>query len=1696
MLPRRFASFLIGDVLGSFCSCGGLDATTLGSSISSGTVLLKDITLDAAAINAQFVGRLPVYLKEGKIDAITIKLPESDTIPYVLNVVGLSMAIVVRDTNNYHSSPFKSSTEEEHKINFLLQHVLMKLDVTFRDTLIKVEHTIDGVEPPSKMRMVALALTIPYMHYNTAASVYYDCEGDEDIDQSNLAKEITISSAENTESRDIPQCCEEQDIEFCVVDLKLAYSQIVVALYNTEKPSTEICATLSNFSALYKRTKSKRSFKFQSCLRIAKNIYEDGALLSTIPCLRVTSSETSLMDSPFSIKIKLRLSETGPSATIKCDFPDIQVFWDATSSHAASLLQPILFLWEGICTASHGTSMSQSFLSMRGDFHSRILEYISLAKPVNQVRHNTDITVKARTITASIHFFEHSELIVEACGLFMKRSTLGKYTFNFETLRAFIKENAAAPQRVLEITMPQTNTSQEPPIQLIVQEESPEQTLPPNQHSVPETPTVPLNSDSINIGSTLLQSLKAPKDSPFSTQPTLVIDSETYSATPWPSPLMSKNERSFFMGAAQEASMYLLQIDVPNLSLDLTPKIYEQLLSFIQSYCQDYSKQTKPNVNAFSITFKCATGYINLKHPESDHMHLWEEVRFVELTHIHIFNFHGRMVDYFVNSVQSLTVLCHAPKVSPIAVLYKTKFNDSEDAQATPSVLSSGKYLREGAQVHDHASHSQAISIHVDGLTIDLCPDSCGSWLENLLAFSFTNISPSRGIPFYISSNDIALKFGFLLPKCAIILTGQTKIFLPVASRPTFDIRAHMWKFFVTKSVTDVFQPSQNFSTHLKEMNFAEVGNLDFALKLKPPFGSSPLKVKFSEIHADLEFCIDSLSVLIEFIIYSKQYLNANFLQYLCSLGKSRSPVTTFSIPPPLQSGVMPELRKIEASSSTQSHKQDAHTNEEFEDDISIPLDDTHEGIQVPSSNPHLPLPTHLKQAQQTLLQQQMQQFSFKKGLSGLHSTATGTSPPHSPFRSITTDTNTPHDISFTTPPSFGSHTSPFHQQPPQQTPFLQQPQFPQQPHFLQQPPFPQQQVPYNNPQHQPTSPFSFPQITPLPPFPQNPQALQLQHSQPFFNPQPSTQPQKSPFFPSNTALPAPFPPFPTSVQSPLPSFSPNPQLPAVPLLNQYSFTQATPLISPSTNNAPGIIPLCDPKFLQTSLHNQSELPTKLVDSVHTPPTRSTHSYVSSSEPAIHFHNPSHPFFVNRVDDYISEKPECQTILSLPSGCQNPGHIVVIAQLNISMRICCDLDWPDPSSSDTSKKPAPTASPYYPWAENPIVTAHSSSKRKKSECIFLRLSGMTVRYYIIPLGAFSSYFALTLQNLELQDHLMCSELNRIFEFDRDKPWHTALHGMEFSVLSRTPAEGITQDRVLVKFGVRPFKLHIDQDTALWLFGNWAYVLNETKLPCYDIVFDQVDIAPIKFALDYVAKRLDLKNLVNSSQEIWNLFTISGAQISLPRLLLEGNQMECNSWGSLLVVVVNKLFANKLTLYAQVTTTGVRPLRTFMNLGSGMANVFLLPIDQYRKDRSLLLGINRGVVGLASIVGKEALDFFSCVSGNVRDGVSWTNDWLSGKSSAPSGKKPAAPQGTQDGLRLACNSLSREFQVVAETAYSTPMEEYHKSGGTGFLFALLKALPVVVFSPIAAATETIDNVVQGVGTTLDPKSAADKQNFKS
>ncbi|WWC85245.1 uncharacterized protein L201_000107 [Kwoniella dendrophila CBS 6074] len=354
-----------------------------------------------------------------------------------------------------------------------------------------------------------------------------------------------------------------------------------------------------------------------------------------------------------------------------------------------------------------------------------------------------------------------------------------------------------------------------------------------------------------------------------------------------------------------------------------------------------------------------------------------------------------------------------------------------------------------------------------------------------------------------------------------------------------------------------------------------------------------------------------------------------------------------------------------------------------------------------------------------------------------------------------------------------------------------------------------------------------------------------------------------------------------------------------------------------------------------------------------------------------------------------------------------------------------------------------------------------------------------------------------------------------------------------------------EEELRLRTKILPVRLHVDQDALDFLKRFFSFKSPPSSIPqskspnvssstppvkSKEPFFQHVEIFPIELKLDYKPKRVDFTALREGKTiELMNFFHFDGAEMTLRHITLSGVTGWDRLGSTLQDLWTPDVKANQL---ADVIS-GVSPIRSIVNVGSGVADLILLPIEQYRKDGRIAKGVQRGTNSFVKSTAMEMMklgaklatgtqiilekaEFVLGGQGNQNPIIgqvennpvlstlpsinSWNNSARSGNDDDdvsseeeanmkfdPKSRYANQPQNVKQGVKDAYKSLSKNVNDAAQTILAVPMEVYERSGEDGPLRAVVRAVPIAVLKPMIGTTEAVSKTLLGMRNSLDPSA---------
>lgn len=391
----------------------------------------------------------------------------------------------------------------------------------------------------------------------------------------------------------------------------------------------------------------------------------------------------------------------------------------------------------------------------------------------------------------------------------------------------------------------------------------------------------------------------------------------------------------------------------------------------------------------------------------------------------------------------------------------------------------------------------------------------------------------------------------------------------------------------------------------------------------------------------------------------------------------------------------------------------------------------------------------------------------------------------------------------------------------------------------------------------------------------------------------------------------------------------------------------------------------------------------------------------------------------------------------------------------------------------------------------------------------------------------ASHLEVFLNRLDIIDNLHTSTWHNFLSpmrEDRKNIRETSSSMAHIDLQNVRPTRNLGVEEARLFAHIQPVRLHVDQDALEFLKRFFAFkaesdeaATNVASLPTSaptQAYIQYVKIKPIRVKLDYKPKFVDYKALRSGqTTEVMNFFHFDSAMMTLKEVTMSGVVGWPKMFDDLNDVWMPDIKATQL----KDVISGVSPIRSVVNIGSGMADLVLLPMEHYKRDGHVLRGLHKGTKSFAKATTMEAIKLGTKLAAGTQVILEKAEEILSVEGDKTSIKhvnfdrdggdkqvevgaysKMADPPLTLvQGVQGAYQALSTNASGAAHTIFAVPIQTYQRSGPQGSLKAVVRAVPVAMIKPMIGASEAVTKTLLGLKNSIDPEERMNgEEKYKS
>lgn len=262
---------------------------------------------------------------------------------------------------------------------------------------------------------------------------------------------------------------------------------------------------------------------------------------------------------------------------------------------------------------------------------------------------------------------------------------------------------------------------------------------------------------------------------------------------------------------------------------------------------------------------------------------------------------------------------------------------------------------------------------------------------------------------------------------------------------------------------------------------------------------------------------------------------------------------------------------------------------------------------------------------------------------------------------------------------------------------------------------------------------------------------------------------------------------------------------------------------------------------------------------------------------------------------------------------------------------------------------------------------------------------------------------------------------------------------------------------------------------------------------------RVEVLSVPVKLDYKPKKVDFAGLRSGrTTEFMNFFVLDGADFILKHTILYGTSGFAKLHQSLEDVWMPDIRNNQLP----TVLSGLKGVRTVVNVGNGMRDLVMIPIQEYKKDGRVVRSISKGARAFAKTTGGELTRFGAQLAIGAQNALQGAEDYLVGGSAGVGEEEDIEtgseerraisnyanqPAGILQGLKGAARSLERDILVTKDAIIAISGEMRESGTAEGAARAVVRHAPTLILRPMIGASKAISQTLMGATNTVDPQN---------
>jgi autophagy-related protein 2 len=413
----------------------------------------------------------------------------------------------------------------------------------------------------------------------------------------------------------------------------------------------------------------------------------------------------------------------------------------------------------------------------------------------------------------------------------------------------------------------------------------------------------------------------------------------------------------------------------------------------------------------------------------------------------------------------------------------------------------------------------------------------------------------------------------------------------------------------------------------------------------------------------------------------------------------------------------------------------------------------------------------------------------------------------------------------------------------------------------------------------------------------------------------------------------------------------------------------------------------------------------------------------------------------------------------------------------------------------------------YSASGRPIRQTHRRRlklERSRYHKISFELKGMSVDLDVFSPGSgeLQSAVDVRLRQFEIFDNVPTSTWKKFLTQQQTEGTPELSRPMvHIELLNRKTIQEREATDLMIHVAVQPLRLHVDQDALDFItrFTEFKDSSAGPPSPSDQLFLSRVEVDTVDLQLDYKPKKVDYVGLRSGlATEFMNFVILDQANIQLRHAIVYGIRGFEPLHKTLNDVWMPDVKRNQLpTILA-----GLAPVRSLVNIGTGVRDVVAIPIREYKKDGRIVRSVQKGAFHFGRTTASELARLGAKVAIGTQNLLSGAEGLLAPPnqrvpdrpgSSDPNDedREPRAfsayadqPLGVLSGLRSARRYLEHDLLTARDALIAVQGEVLESSNPGSAAMAVARHAPTVMLRPVIGASRAVGTALLGVGNQID------------